>query len=42
MDAFFTRSKCPPSHAQKVTELIAFMLEKDLRPAAVVDGEGFK
>ena len=42
MDAFFTRSKCPPSRAKKITELIAFMVAKDLRPAAVVDGEGFK
>ena len=42
IDAFFTRSKCPPSRAKKITKLIAFMVVKDLRPAAVVDGEGFK
>jgi len=41
MDTFFTRSKCLPSHAKKITELIAFMVAKDLRPAAV-DGAGFK
>jgi len=40
MDIFFTRSKCPPSCAKKITELIAFMVAKDLQPAAVVDGAG--
>ena len=42
IDTFFTRSKCPPSRAKKITELIALMVAKDLRPAAVVDGTGFK
>ena len=42
MNAFFTCSKCPPTRAKKITELIAFMVAKDLRLASVVDGEGFK
>jgi len=41
MDTFFTRSKFPPSHAKKITEFITFIVTKDLRPAAVVDGAGF-
>ena len=40
LDGFIVCSKCPPSCAKKVTELIALMIAKDLRPAAVV--EGFK
>ena len=42
LDGFIVCSKCPPSCAKKITELIALMVAKDLRPAAVVDGEGFK
>ena len=42
LDGFIIRCKCPPSRAKKITELIALMVAKDLRPAAVVDGEGFK
>jgi len=42
MDTFFTRCKCLPSRAKKITELIAFVVAKDLQPAAVVDGAGFK
>ena len=30
MDAFFIRSTCPISCAKKITELIAFMVAKDL------------
>jgi len=30
MDIFFTRSKWPPSRAKKITELIAFVVAKDL------------
>ena len=42
MDTFVNRFKCPPARAKKITELVAFMVAKDLRPAAIVDGEGFK
>lgn len=42
MDTFLNRHKCPPACAKKLTELVVFMVAKDLRPAAVVDGEGFK
>ena len=42
MDTFLNRHKCPPAHAKKITELVAFMVAKDLQPAAIIDGEGFK
>ena len=42
MDTFLNRHKCTPARSKKIIELIAFMVTKDLRPAAVVDGEGFK
>jgi len=42
MDIFVNHFKCPPARAKKITELVAFMVAKDLRPAAIVDGEGFK
>jgi len=38
----FVTCKCPPAQAKRITELIALMVVKDLRPAAIVDGEGFK
>jgi len=42
VDGFIVRSKCPPSRGKKITELKALMVAKVLRPAAVVDREGFK
>jgi len=42
MDSFVTGAKCPPTRAKRITELIALMVAKDLRPAAIVEGEGFK
>ena len=42
MDTFLNRHKCTPARSKKITELVAFMVAKDLRPAAVIDGEGFK
>ena len=42
MDTFLNHHKCPPARSKKITELVAFMVAKDLQPAAVVDGEGFK
>ena len=37
-----SRAKCPVTRANRITELIALMVAKDLRPAGVVEGEGFK
>ena len=42
MDSFVSHVKCPPTRAKRITELIALMVVKDLRPAAIVEGEGFK
>ena len=42
MDSFLSCAKCPVTRAKRITELIALMVAKDLRPAAVVEGEGFK
>ena len=42
IDSFLSRAKCPVTRAKRITELIALMVAKDLRPAAVVEGEGFK
>ena len=42
MDTFLNHHKCPPARSKKITELVALMVAKDLRPTAVVDGEGFK
>ena len=42
LDTFMIRGKCPESRAKRITELIADMVARDLRPAAVVEGDGFK
>ena len=42
LDAFVIRGKCPHSRAKRITELIADMAARDLRPATVVEGDGFK
>ena len=42
MDTFLNHHKCLPAHFKKTAELVAFMVAKDLQPAAIVDEEGFK
>ena len=42
MDTFLNRHMCTPARRKKITELVAFIVAKDIRPAAVVDGEEFK
>ncbi|XP_019851990.1 PREDICTED: zinc finger BED domain-containing protein 1-like [Amphimedon queenslandica] len=41
LDGFLSKSKCPPSRSRHITELITDMVARDLRPAAIVKGEGF-
>ena len=42
IDTFVTSAKCPSVHAKKITELVPFMVAKDLRPATIVEGDEFK
>ena len=42
LDIFVNRHKCPATRAKRITELLALMIARDLRPAAIVEGEGFK
>ena len=35
-------AKCPHSRAKQITDLIANMVACDIRPAAIVEGDGFK
>ena len=42
LDGFLSRSKCPASRAKRITELVVDMVARDLRPAAIVNGEGFQ
>ena len=42
IDFFLSHAKRPVTRAKRITELIALMVAKNLRPAAVVEGEGFK
>ena len=42
LDAFIARSKCPTSRVKRITDLIANMVEQDLRPSALVEGHGFE
>lgn len=42
LDNFLSKSKCPPSCSRHITELITDMVARDLRPAAIVKGEGFR
>ena len=41
LDIFVNRHKCPAARAKKITELLALMIARDLRPAAIIEGEGF-
>ena len=34
--------KCPPSHATKITTLIAELVARDLRPLSIVEDDGFR
>ena len=40
MDTFLNCHKCPPACAKKITVLVAFMVAKDLQPAAVIVEKG--
>ena len=42
LDPFVARAKCPHSRAKQITDLIANMVACDIRPAAIVEGDGFK
>ena len=42
LDDFVIRGECPDSRAKRITELIADLVARDLCPAAVVEGDGFK
>ena len=42
LDIFINRHKCPAARAKKITELLVLMIARDLRPAAIIEGEGFK
>ena len=42
LDMFVNCHKCPPAHAKRITELVTFMVAKDLRSATIVDGEDLK
>ena len=42
LDSFLKQSKCSDYRAKKITELIVDMVVRDLRPAATVEGSGFK
>ena len=42
IDTFVSKTICSESHAKKITNLMAEMLVLDLRPAATVEGVGFK
>ena len=42
LDSFLKQSKCSDYCAKKITELIVDMVVRDLRPAATVEGSGFK
>ena len=42
IDTFVNKTVCSESHAKKITNLMAEMLVLDLRPAATVEGVGFR
>ena len=39
---FVNRHKCQAARSKRITELLALMIARDLQPAAIVEGEGFK
>ena len=42
LDPYLSHSKCSEAHAKRITEHIVDMVVRDLRPAALVEGAGFK
>ena len=42
IDTFVRKTVCSEGHARKITSLMVEMLVLDLRPAATVEGDGFK
>ena len=42
ISTFGVSRNCPPAHEKRITELIAEMVARDLRPLSMVEGEGFK
>jgi len=42
LNAYLSKAKFPESRAKKITEHIAGMVVRDLRPAAMVEGVGFR
>ena len=42
LDIFVNHHKCPAASAKKITKLLAFMIARDLRPAVIIEGEGFE
>ena len=42
IESFVNRTVCSESHAKKITNFIVEMVTLDLRPAAIVEGIGFK
>ena len=42
LESYLSHSKCSDIHAMKITEHIVDMVVRDLRPAALVEGTGFK
>ena len=42
LDPYLSHTKCSDSRAKRITELVADMIVCDLRPAAIVEGSGFK
>ena len=42
LDIFVNGHKCPVARSKRITELLVLMIARDLRPDAIVEGEGFK
>ena len=42
LNIFVNCHKCPTARAKRITELLALMIARDLRPAAIIEAEGFK
>ena len=42
LNAYLSKTKCSDGCAKKITEHITDMVVRDLRPAAIVEGTGFK
>ena len=42
IDSFVTKTTCSEGHAKKIISLLVEMIVLDLRPAAMVEGRGFR